>query len=66
MLGSDRAIERYREAKRLYETKADPGRNWAFESFVESKGYTMPENGVISFNTRIQFKIELVEDITSS
>ncbi|QLG28865.1 hypothetical protein HUG10_15535 [Halorarum halophilum] len=74
MLESDDAVQRYQDAKRLYETQAEPGRNWAFEeefdyaywafeSFAESKGYAMPEDGKLDFLGRVEFKIALVEDV---
>ena len=77
MLKSDDAVQRYQDAKRLYETQAEPGRNWAFEeefdyaywafeSFAESEGYAIHELEVWEFVERLEFKLVMAEDVLST
>lgn len=74
MLGSDRAVAYYQQAKQVYERQADPGRNWAFEeefdyaywafeSFAEASGKSLPADAELEFVSRIRFKLEFAREL---
>lgn len=61
-------------AKQVYEAQVEPGRNWAFEeefdyaywaaeAFIEANGESLPENGKLLFEKRIEFKLSFADDL---
>lgn len=74
VLADATARTHYQRAQRVYETESNPGRNWAFEeefdyaywafeAFMESKGRSVPNDIEYDFELRIQFKLDLVEEL---
>jgi hypothetical protein len=74
MLDSEKSIERYQRALSIYVDHDDPGRNWAFEeefdyaywafeSFAESHGKSLPDKYELDFCSRARLKIDLAEEI---
>lgn len=76
-VGSPVAIGKYDTAREIYEGLSDvPQRGWgmeeefdyaywAFESFIDSKGYSIPAHLEIDFTNRIQFKLKVAEEVLS-
>lgn len=74
MLGEDTALDHYRDAKDRYEGTVRPDENWgyeeefdhaywAFESFLDSKEYALPERSEAHFIQRIERKIDIAGEL---
>lgn len=74
MLGDEAALNYYREAKDLYEGNVAVDEPWgyeeefdqaywAFESFLDSNGYSLPEHSEFQFMERIERKLEIAGEL---
>lgn len=74
VLGDADAREHYRYAKQVYGSQPNAGQNWAFEeefdrahwafeTFVESEGYSLPDDVEYDFQDRIRFKLSFASEI---
>jgi len=74
MLGEETALDHYQDARDLYEGSVRPIENWggeeefdyaywAFESFLEFEGYSLPERSEDHFVERIERKLEIAGEL---
>jgi len=77
MLGEEAALDHYRDAGELYEGNVTPDEPWgyeeefdyaywAFESFLASEGYSLPDHSEFQFIQRIERKLEIAGELLAS